>query len=106
MLKPRRVNRMSGLLVAGLVAAVALSFASGAQAYQCKSSYKNAEAIAPGKAQSIASAKAIWHNTVNNIYGLQWSAWDIAKSKHMDCDFTGNNWWCRAKAKPCLYVVG
>jgi len=53
----------------------------------------------------MAAAKAIWHSTVNDIYGLQWSVWDIAKSQRMICQATGNNQWCRASAKPCLYVI-
>lgn len=105
MLFSRQANGKSGLVAAGFMAILAVTSADAAQAYQCKAAYKHAEAIAPSKAQSTASVKAIWHNTVNDIYGLQWSAWDIAKSKRIICESTGNNYWCRASAKPCLYVI-
>lgn len=105
MLISPHVNRKSGLFAAGFGAALLISCVSTAQAYECKSTNKQAEAIAPTKAQSMAAAKANWHNTVNDLYGLQWSAWDIAKSKRMICQNTGNNLWCRAIAKPCLYVI-
>jgi hypothetical protein len=99
------IRQKSGPLAAALMAVLLLSSAGTAQAYECKSTYKSAEAIAPTKAQSTAAVKVIWHNTVNDIYGLQWSAWDIAKSKRIVCSDTGNNQWCRARAKPCLYVI-
>ena len=99
------VTQKSNPLAVALTAVLLLSGAGTAQAYQCKSTYKSAEAIAPTKAQSMAAAKAIWHSTVNDIYGLQWSVWDIAKSQRMICQATGNNQWCRASAKPCLYVI-
>lgn len=105
MLSSLRANRKSGLFAAGLGAALLMSCAGTAQAYECKSTNKQAEAIAPTKAQSIAAAKANWHNIVNDLYGLQWSAWDIAKSKRMICQNPGNNQWCRAIAKPCLYLI-
>jgi hypothetical protein len=102
----RQSNRKSGLLAAGIIAVLAVTTAGATEAYQCKAASKQAEAIAPTKAQSIAGVKVIWHNTVNDIYGLQWSVWDIAKSKRIICNYTGNNYYCRASAKPCLYVVG
>lgn len=104
MLLSFQINRKPGLAAAVLMT-MAVSGAATAQAYECKTAYKQAEAIAPTKAQSIAGVKVIWHNTVNDIYGLHWSAWDIAKSKRIICDYTGNNYYCRASAKPCLYVV-
>ena len=105
MLFSRHVNRKSGLLAAGFMAVLAVTSAGAAQAYECKTAYKQAEAIAPTKVQSTAGVKTIWHNNVKDIYGLQWSVWSIAKSKRINCDFTGNNYYCRASAKPCLYVV-
>lgn len=100
-----RSHRKSGIVAAGLLALLSMPLAGTAHAYQCKVTFKNAEAIAPTLAQSQASAKAIWANKVKNAYSLQWSSWDIAKQKTLTCDSTGNNYWCRAKAKPCLYVV-
>lgn len=105
MLYSFQANRKSGL-VAAVLMATAVSGAATAQAYECKTGYKHAEAIAPTKAQSTAGVKVIWHNTVKDIYGLQWSAWDIAKLKRITCSYTGNNYYCRARAKPCLYVTG
>lgn len=100
-----RSYRQSGAIAAGLFVLLSMPLAGTAHAYQCKVIYKYAEAIAPTLAQSKASAKTIWANKVKNAYGLPWSSWDIAKQKTLNCDFTGNNYWCRAKAKPCLYVV-
>lgn len=104
MLLSFQINRKPGLAAAVLMA-IAVSGAATARAYECKTAYKQAEAIAPTKVQSTAGVKAIWHNNVKDIYGLQWSVWDIAKSKRINCEYTGNNYYCRASAKPCLYVV-
>jgi hypothetical protein len=79
--------------------------ANGAQAYQCKSSYKHAEAVGKQLFKAKKSARDIWASTVTSAYGLQWSSWDIAVSKSWDCDHTGNQFYCKVKAKPCLYVV-
>lgn len=96
-------NRIAGMAVASLVA-ISLS-ASTAEAYQCKGNFIQAEAIHHSLAASRAAAKTSWHTKVYNTYNLQWSAWDIAASKTLNCSFTGASFYCIAKAKPCLYVV-
>ena len=87
-------------------AIVLLGFAaSGAQAYQCKSSSLQAEALGKPKFKAMKSAKNFWSAAAKDKYGLAWSVWNIAESKSTDCDFTGNQWYCIVKAEPCLYVV-
>jgi len=89
-------------------AALFIAFAfmtNGAQAYQCKTGFVQAEALANTKFKAQKSAKNIWASTVTNTYSLQWSSWDIAKSKSLGCNWTGAKFYCIAKAKPCLYVV-
>ena len=68
-----------------LLAVLLLSSAGTAQAYECKSTYKSAEAIAPTKVQSTAAVKVIWHNTVNDIYGLHVIRLDFAMSQADHC---------------------
>ena len=97
-------NRIVGMAAASFVIAISLSPRT-AEAYQCKGNFIQAEAINHLLAQSRASAKAIWHTNVYSSFGLQWSAWDIAASKSVNCSFTGTSFYCVAKAKPCLYVV-
>jgi hypothetical protein len=94
------------LILNRVVACAALVvMTSGAHAYQCKSGYQQAEAHGNIKPQARKSARAIWASTVKNKYGLQWSSWDIAAAKSQDCNWTGNQFYCILKAKPCLYVV-
>jgi hypothetical protein len=92
--------------VAFAAAVLALGFAaSGAEAYQCKTSYVQAESLGTPKFKAQKNAKTIWASTVNGKFGLQWSSWDIAASKSLGCNWTGAKFYCIAKAKPCLYVV-
>jgi len=95
-------NRVAAYAAALMTLAV---MANGAQAYQCKSGYQHAEAVGKQLFKAKKSARTIWASTVTSAYGLQWSSWDIAASKSLDCDWTGNQYYCKAKAKPCLYVV-
>jgi hypothetical protein len=78
---------------------------SGAQAYQCKTGFVQAESLGTPKFKAQKNAKTIWASTVNGNLGLQWSSWDIAASKSVNCNWTGAKFYCIAKAKPCLYVV-
>ena len=91
--------------VIGLATAFALAAPDTAQAYQCKSAFVHAEAIANTRIQARSSARSIWSNSAKAQYGLPWSLWKIAKSKSLNCSWTGSKHWCIAKAKPCLYVV-
>lgn len=88
---------------AALLALVAMT--GGAQAYQCKTSYVQAEALGNIKAQAAKSAKAFWSQAAKDKYDLSWSVWNIAASKSQNCNWTGTKFYCIVKAKPCLYVV-
>lgn len=78
---------------------------SGASAYQCKSGFEQAEAHGNTRVKARKSARTIRASSVKNEFGLQWSSWDIAASKSQNCDWTGNQFYCIVKAKPCLYAV-
>jgi hypothetical protein len=92
-------------LSATLATIAAVNFSSPAMAYQCTNSYKQGEAVAKLVVKSKSQARKAWSAVAKNAYGLEWSVWDIATNKSMDCDWTGNNYYCIAKAKPCQYVV-
>ena len=96
----------SKLVAAALVTAIlALPFAAPAQAYQCKNSYSQAEALGNNRFMALKNARNIWANQVKDQYSLEWSVWNIAANKDTDCNFTGNQQYCIIKAKPCKYVV-
>lgn len=88
---------------AALFALVAMT--GGAQAYQCKTSYVQAEALGNLKVKALKSAKTFWSQAAKDKYDLSWSVWNIAASKSQDCNWTGTKFYCIVKAKPCLYVV-
>jgi hypothetical protein len=88
---------------ATLFALVAMT--GGAQAYQCKTTYVQVEALGNLKFQAAKSAKAFWSQAAKNKYDLSWSVWSIAASKSQNCNWTGTKFYCIVKAKPCLYVV-
>ena len=96
----------SKLVAAALVTAIlALPFAAPAQAYQCKNSYSQAEALGNNRFMALKNARNIWANQVKDQYSLEWSVWNIATSKDTDCNYTGSKQYCIIKAKPCKYVV-
>jgi hypothetical protein len=88
---------------AALFALVAM--AGGAQAYQCKTTYVQAEALGNPKVKALKSAKTFWSQAAKDKYDLAWSVWNIAASKSQTCNWTGTKFYCIVKAKPCLYVV-
>ena len=89
-----------------ITAAIALPLTIGtAQAYQCKNSYSQAEALGNNRFMALKNARNIWANQVKDQYSLEWSVWSIATSKDTDCNYTGNKQYCIIKAKPCKYVV-
>ncbi|WP_119390133.1 hypothetical protein [Taklimakanibacter lacteus] len=96
------LNRMV-IRAAAVVAFVAV--ANSAQAYQCKTTYVQAEALANLKVKALKSAKTFWSQEAKDKYGLAWSVWNIAASKSQSCNWTGTKFYCIVKAKPCLYVV-
>lgn len=89
----------------GLAMAFLAAAPGSAQAYECKSTVVHAEAHANTRTQARSSARSIWTNTAKSQFGLPWSVWNIATAKSMNCNWTGNQHWCIAEAKPCLYVV-
>lgn len=93
--------------LAGLAVAVALPFVGlgSAQASQCKANVVHAEAHAKLRFQARSAAHANWTSAAKAQYGLPWSVWNIAASKSTTCSWTGNQFWCIAEARPCLYVV-
>jgi hypothetical protein len=99
-----RKNWLSAIAFS-VVAVAATQMSSSAQAYQCKNSSVQVETIATLKSKSKANGRSLWTTTVKNSQGLQWSVWDIAKSKSQNCEFTNAKWYCVTTAKPCLYVV-
>jgi hypothetical protein len=99
-----RKNWLSAIAFS-VMAIVATQMSGSAHAYQCKNSSIQVETIATLKNTSKANGRSAWTTTVKNSLGLQWSVWDIAKSKSQTCEFTGAKWYCVTKAKPCLYVV-
>jgi uncharacterized protein (UPF0333 family) len=92
-------------LSATLATLAAVNFSSPAMAYQCKNSFKQGEGIAKLLIKSRSAAKKAWSAEAKNAYGLEWSVWNIASNDSVNCDWTGNNFYCIAKAKPCQYVV-
>jgi hypothetical protein len=74
---------------AAITAAISVSLIGSAEAYQCKNSFVQAEAIHKLPAKARASAKAAWTAKAKNSYGLAWSVWDIAAVKSQNCSFTG-----------------
>jgi hypothetical protein len=98
-------NLIGAVAAAAITAAISVSLAGSAAAYQCKNNFVQAEAIHKLPAKARAAAKAAWTAKVKNTYGLAWSVWDIAASKSQNCSFTGGAFYCIYKAKPCLHVV-
>ncbi|MGE0008705.1 MAG: hypothetical protein AB7S92_24385 [Parvibaculaceae bacterium] len=85
---------------------LALTLAPGtADAYQCKTSFIQAESLGTPKVKARRTARTFWVTEARNKYGLAWSVWDIAASKSQKCNWTGTKFYCIVKAKPCLYVV-
>lgn len=99
MLRPKRALACTAALLAFA------TMTTGAQAYQCKTTYIQAEALGNLKLQAQKSAKAFWSQEAKDKYDLSWSVWNIAASKSQNCDWTGTKFYCIVKAKPCLYVV-
>jgi hypothetical protein len=99
-----RKNRLLAIALS-VVALAATQMSGSAHAYQCKNSSVQVDTIATLKNTSKANGRSAWTTTVKNSVGLQWSVWNIAKSKSQTCEFTGSKWYCVTKAKPCLYVV-
>jgi hypothetical protein len=97
------LNNRTLACAAALFAFVAMT--GSAQAYQCKSTYVQAEALGNTKVKALKSAKTFWSQAAKDKYDLAWSVWNIAASKSQNCNWTGTKFYCIVKAKPCLYVV-
>ena len=98
-------TKLRRIITAGIVTLVPVVFAGNAEAYQCKNTKTQAEAIGNTQAGTKAAARGFWTTAVKNKYDLAWSVWDISASKSQDCNWTGTKFYCIVKAKPCLYVV-
>lgn len=92
-------------LSATLATLAAVNLSSPAMAYVCKNNFKQGEGIGKLLLKSKSAAKKAWSAEAKNAYGLEWSVWNIAANDSVNCDWTGNNYYCVAKAKPCQYVV-
>ncbi|WP_457940319.1 hypothetical protein [Mesorhizobium sp. 10J20-29] len=88
------------------IATVSMSAtATPSLAYSCKAYPEQADAYLKTKFAARAKAIKNWSYKTKNQYGLAWSVWDIAKDKSVECKKVSGKWSCKAKAKPCLYVV-
>lgn len=96
---------IGAVAAAAITAAISVSLAGSAEAYQCKNTFVQGEGIHKLPHKARAGAKAAWTANAKNTYGLAWSVWDIAAYKSQNCSFTGGAVYCIYKAKPCLYVV-
>ena len=96
---------ISALAIAGLAAEI-----QPAAAYQCKHlSVQAGNSVVHHKANLKAWAQETaisgWSRKVKANFGLAWSVWSIAKNTSVSCSKVGSNWSCKAKGKPCKYVV-
>jgi len=91
--------------VAAIVAVSMPATTTPSLAYSCKVYPEQADAYLKTKFAARAKAIKNWSTKTKNQYGLAWSVWDIAKDKTVECKLVNGKWTCKAKAKPCLYVV-
>jgi hypothetical protein len=100
---------MTPLKIAMAAAVLAFSvptvMTTSASAYQCKTGYTQVQVHMPTRMAARKQARKSWSLKVKNDLGLAWSVWKIAKHKSNKCNKSGQRWICKAKAKPCLYVV-
>ena len=91
--------------IAGIAALSMSATTTPSLAYSCKAYPEQADAYLKTKFAASAKAKKNWSIKTKNQYGLAWSVWDIAKDKSVECKQVAGKWTCKAKAKPCLFVV-
>jgi hypothetical protein len=94
-------------LLAALVVLTSLGALSTApaHAYVCKAYPVSQDGAHVLKVRAKAKARSKWPAKAKALYGLPWSVWKIAKDKKVTCKKVGSVWSCKAKAKPCKYVV-
>lgn len=90
--------------------AVGIVTAQPAAAYQCKhlSVRSNSSAThhkAVSKSWARNNAVHGWSRRAKSRFGQVWSVWSIAKNASVSCNKNGSIWRCKAKGKPCKYVV-
>ena len=98
-------------IFAALLAMPVLAAATGesAAARVCKGPIIGTSSIAsPTKGLAQANAEMRWGTKVTQTYSLQWSNWQNALDKKHLCQkkttvIGANAWYCRAKAKPCIF---
>ncbi|MGI9513713.1 MAG: hypothetical protein ACR2OL_12495 [Anderseniella sp.] len=95
------------IMLAGAVLALSVptTMTSTASAYQCRHLPVQVKVHRPGKLAARIQARKSWSVKVKNKQGLAWSVWKIAKNKKIKCTHGGQRWLCKARAKPCQYVV-
>ncbi len=81
-----------------------------AVAYQCKHiAVQSRSSVVHHKAgsQTWSRNNAVqgWSRRAKSRFGLSWSVWGIAKNASVSCYKEGSIWRCKAKGKPCKYVV-
>ena len=94
--------------VALVAVPLVLTVTTPAVAYECKTTYVEAEADGQRKAQTSRQATVAWSEAVKSSLSgntLPWSLWKYAASKSVSCTGSYGNYNCVAKAKPCKYVV-
>lgn len=91
--------------VAGIAVLSMSATTTPSLAYSCKAYPEQADAYLHTKFAARAKAVKNWSYKTKNKYGVAWSVWDIAKDKSVECKNVSGKWSCKAKAKPCLYVV-
>ncbi len=112
MQRKSEIYRNMKLTATGIALAVlgGVAAAQPAAAYQCKHLVvRSSSSVIHHKAgsQSWARNNAVqgWSRRAKSSFGLAWSVWAIAKNASVSCNKTGSIWRCKAKGKPCKYVV-
>lgn len=85
-------------------AACALLLApSVAAARDCKPAYTAMGPMSgPNQSDAERTAEARWRVEVRHIIGREYSDWDKAANKKMECEqLNSDTWQCWATAKPC-----
>ena len=93
------------LAAAVLAVSVPTVMTSSASAYQCKTSYTQVKVHRPTKMAARIQVRKSWSIKVKGNLGQAWTVWQIANKKKIRCKKAGQRYICKARAKPCLYVV-
>ncbi|QPC86297.1 hypothetical protein GA830_05755 [Mesorhizobium sp. NBSH29] len=100
------IAKIAHAAAVGVIIAVSMSaWTTPSLAYACKALPVQAEALSITQTSARAQALKNWSAKTKDKFHLAWSVWDISKDKSLTCRKGAGNWSCKAKAKPCLYVV-